>query len=110
MDETRARFNQRLGNDDMTDCRQEIINRGDKVVPRSCPTCKFGPCSKGLNDHHPRPTIGTFAMTDDLRLQRAENGGWIIYAKSKNPAYAGEVIGAYTSSSEMLDALRTALT
>jgi len=36
----------------MTVCRQEIRYKGNSAIPRSCPTCKFGPCQKGFEDHH----------------------------------------------------------
>ena len=28
-------------------CRNEMIERGDAAIPRSCPECQFGPCKKG---------------------------------------------------------------
>lgn len=48
-------------------CRQELINSGSKSIPRSCPTCKFGPCSKGLADHHPpRQTGGATKLAAEI--------------------------------------------
>ena len=37
----------------MSDCRNEIISSGAALWPRSCPTCKFGPCQKGIPDVNP---------------------------------------------------------
>jgi hypothetical protein len=56
------------------------------------------------------PAIGSFQISDNLMLKRAANGGWMVRTVSSHPAYEGEVVGAYTSADEMLDALRTALT
>jgi len=36
----------------MTICRQQLLNDGAEIIPRSCPKCKFGPCKNGLIDHH----------------------------------------------------------
>ena len=36
-------------------CRQQMKNAGEKAIPRSCPTCKFSPCQRGLADHHTKP-------------------------------------------------------
>lgn len=43
----------------MTVCRQELINSGSDAIPRSCPTCKFEPCSKGLTDYRPPISNGS---------------------------------------------------
>jgi hypothetical protein len=32
-------------------CREEIIASGASLVPRSCPTCKFGPCRLNKEDY-----------------------------------------------------------
>lgn len=30
----------------MTACRQEMIDAGESLIPKSCPTCKLGPCQR----------------------------------------------------------------
>ncbi|WP_194094555.1 hypothetical protein [Marivivens aquimaris] len=49
------------------------------------------------------------ARTDRLLLRAAPNGGWIVLAHSDHPVYQDDVIGAYGSAAEMIDALRGAL-
>ncbi len=31
----------------MAGCRQDMINEGNAIIPRSCPTCGIGVCIKG---------------------------------------------------------------
>jgi hypothetical protein len=31
-------------------CRQEMINRGDRMIPRSCSECGIGRCKRGLDE------------------------------------------------------------
>ena len=28
----------------MTVCKEQMMKDGDQLVPRTCPTCRFGPC------------------------------------------------------------------
>ena len=56
----------------MTTCRQQLINDGNKAIPRSCPTCKFGPCKNGLADHHVKTqeTPASLILTVEIKGER----------------------------------------
>ncbi len=55
------------------------------------------------------PTIGVFKATDRLILQPAPNGGWIVSSHNGETGFRDEVIGAYGSASEMINAMHAAL-
>jgi hypothetical protein len=56
----------------MSQCKQEIIESGAAIWPRSCPQCKFGPCTN--IDRLPERTLAqvdTFAYALKLKLLKA---------------------------------------
>lgn len=52
--------------------------------------------------------IGVFSHSAILKLVRAKNGGWIVYADNGG-GMAPDTIGAYSTAKDMIDALSEAL-
>jgi hypothetical protein len=54
------------------------------------------------------PTIGVFTTDEPLRLEMAENGGWVV-SQTYDERTIPTVIGAYTNANDMIAALAGAL-
>jgi len=72
-------------------CKQEVIESGAKIWPRSCPRCKWGPCTN--LDRLPEETVNqvnVFAHALKLKLLKAQDkkgkSGW------DNPNWKDECI------------------
>lgn len=55
------------------------------------------------------PPIGVFSLDDDLILRHAPNGGWTISTASGIPGERNSLVGAYSSSEDMIAALASCL-
>lgn len=55
-----------------------------------------------------QPYIGAFTTDKPLRLEKAENGGWVI-SQSYDDRTISKMIGAYTNADDMVAALSAAL-
>lgn len=52
---------------------------------------------------------GPFNLTDELRIRRAPNSGYVLEAHNGNACYAPTLIGAYSNKADLLAALAEAL-
>lgn len=53
--------------------------------------------------------IGAIKNGDRLELVPAENGGWVVLSGEADSRYLRPMVGAYSSSADMLAALSSAL-
>ena len=56
------------------------------------------------------PQIGVFKRDEQLVLEPAPNGGWVVLQHPREHMVKQSVIGAYTTTKDMLAALGEALT
>lgn len=61
----------------------------------------------GIGDEMPRMISSEGEAR--LMLERAPNGGWVVSSAPENIGMMSKVFGAYSSTEDMLEALRKAL-